>query len=68
MLQTKKYLNPPINSFIMVKKKSIEAHVSELDRTGKKWIDFFCNEANNAGQKIGVEKAEVYEVVKWLTK
>ena len=24
MLQTKKYLNPPINSFIMVKKKSIE--------------------------------------------
>ena len=37
-----------------------------MERTGRKWIDFFYNEAKNAGQRIGVDKAEVYEVVKWL--
>jgi LmbE family N-acetylglucosaminyl deacetylase len=48
------------------KQKAIEAHESELERTGRKWISFFKNEAENAGQKIGVEKAEVFEIVKWL--
>ena len=48
------------------KKKSIEAHDSEMQRTGQKWIEFFLNEARNAGQRIGVDKAEVYEIVKWL--
>jgi LmbE family N-acetylglucosaminyl deacetylase len=55
-----------ISNFWEQKKKSIEAHESEMDRTGKKWIDFFYNEAKNSGQRVGVEKAEVYEVVKWL--
>jgi LmbE family N-acetylglucosaminyl deacetylase len=50
------------------KVKSIEAHSSELERTGHKWIDFFKNEALNAGQRIGVKYAEVFEVVKWLRK
>lgn len=49
-----------------LKKKSIEAHESEMERTGKKWIEFFYNEARNAGQRIGVEKAEVFEVIKWI--
>ncbi len=48
------------------KKSSIEAHESEMERTGSKWIEFFHNEAKNAGQRIGVDKAEVFEVVKWL--
>lgn len=48
------------------KKSSIEAHESEMERTGSKWIEFFYNEAKNAGQRIGVDKAEVFEVVKWL--
>jgi LmbE family N-acetylglucosaminyl deacetylase len=48
------------------KEKSILAHVSEMERTGKKWTRFFKNEAENAGQRIGVKVAEVFEVVKWL--
>lgn len=48
------------------KEKAIQAHESEMDRTGQKWIHFFKNEAENAGQRIGVPYAEVFEVVKWL--
>lgn len=49
-----------------LKERAIQAHKSEMNRTGEKWINFFRNEAKNAGQRIGVEKAEVFEVVKWL--
>jgi LmbE family N-acetylglucosaminyl deacetylase len=49
-----------------VKEKAIRAHASENDRTSGRWITFFKNEALNAGQRIGVEHAEVFEVVKWL--
>ncbi len=55
-----------ISYFWEIKKKSIEAHQSEMERTGKKWIEFFHNEAKNAGQRIEVKYAEVFEVIKWL--
>lgn len=48
------------------KELAIRAHESEMERTGHKWIEFFRNEATNAGQRIGVKYAEVFEVVKWL--
>lgn len=48
------------------KEKAILAHKSEVERTGLRWVDFFRNEAVNAGQRIGVRFAEVFEVVKWL--
>lgn len=48
------------------KEQAIRAHVTEIDRTGERWISFFKNEAENAGQRIGVKYAEVFEVVKWL--
>jgi len=48
------------------KKLAIQAHASELARTGNRWIGFFENEAENAGQRIGVHYAEVFEVLKWL--
>jgi LmbE family N-acetylglucosaminyl deacetylase len=48
------------------KEQAIRAHKSEMARTGAKWITFFRNEAKNAGQRIGVRYAEVFEVVKWL--
>ncbi len=48
------------------KKQAIEAHASEIERTGRKWIGFFENEAENAGQRIGVRYAEVFELLKWL--
>jgi LmbE family N-acetylglucosaminyl deacetylase len=48
------------------KEKGIRAHTSEMGRVGEKWISFFKNEAENAGQRIGVKYAEVFEIVKWL--
>jgi LmbE family N-acetylglucosaminyl deacetylase len=60
------YIN--ITNFWDTKENAIKAHVSEMDRTGEKWIDFFKNEAENAGQRIGVKFAEVFELVKWLNK
>lgn len=48
------------------KEHAIQAHATEMDRTSSKWIGFFKNEAENAGQRIGVNYAEVFEVVKWL--
>lgn len=48
------------------KRRAIEAHASELERTGRKWVTFFENEAENAGQRIGVRYAEVFQVLKWL--
>lgn len=48
------------------KERAILAHESEMERTGRKWVSFFRNEAENAGQRIGVKYAEVFEVVKWL--
>ena len=58
------YVN--ITKYWEIKERAILAHVSEVDRTGKKWISFFKNEAENAGQRIGVKYAEVFEVVKYL--
>ena len=49
-----------------VKEKAILAHESEVERTGRKWVSFFRNEAENAGQRIGVPMAEVFEIVKYL--
>jgi LmbE family N-acetylglucosaminyl deacetylase len=48
------------------KEHAIRAHESEIRRTHERWIQFFRNEALNAGQRMGVEMAEVFEVVKWL--
>jgi LmbE family N-acetylglucosaminyl deacetylase len=50
------------------KENAIRAHASEMERTGNRWIKFFRNEAENAGQRIGVSYAEVFELVKWLEK
>jgi len=55
-----------ISKYWNVKENAIRAHASENDRTSGRWITFFKNEALNAGQRIGVEYAEVFEVVKWL--
>lgn len=55
-----------VTKYWEAKERAIRAHVTEVDRTGEKWISFFKNEAENAGQRIGVKYAEVFEVVKWL--
>jgi LmbE family N-acetylglucosaminyl deacetylase len=48
------------------KKQAIQAYISEVERTDGKWINFFRNQAENAGYRIGVKYAEVFEVVKCL--
>ncbi len=55
-----------ITDFLERKQESVRLHKSEMERTRQKWISFFHNEAENAGQRIGVRYAEVFEVVKWL--
>lgn len=57
-----------ITNYWESKERALQAHVSEMERTHNRWINFFRNEAENAGQKIGVGLAESFEVVKWLTK
>jgi LmbE family N-acetylglucosaminyl deacetylase len=55
-----------ITGYWEIKERAIRAHSSEMGRTSEKWIGFFKNEAENAGQKIGVPMAEVFEAVKYL--
>ena len=55
-----------ITPYWQVKENAVRAHSSEMERTGNRWIQFFKNEAENAGQRIGVKYAEVFELVKWL--
>lgn len=57
-----------ISDFWETKERAIRAHKSEMTRTGESWISFFKNEAQNAGQRIGVKKAEVFQVIKLLSK
>ena len=44
----------------------IKAHKSELDRVRYQWLDFFCKQHKNDGQKIGVKYAECFQVVRYL--
>jgi LmbE family N-acetylglucosaminyl deacetylase len=55
-----------ITNYLEKKMDSLRAHKSEMDRTRESWIHFFTNEAESAGQRIGVKYAEVFELVKWL--
>ncbi len=55
-----------ITNYWNIKELAIRSHASEMERTGEKWINFFRNEAENAGQRIGVKYSEVFEVIKWL--
>jgi LmbE family N-acetylglucosaminyl deacetylase len=55
-----------VSDYWQIKEQVIKAHESEYNRVGKQWIEFFKNEAENAGRKIGVPLAEVFEVIKWI--
>ncbi|MBI3553499.1 MAG: PIG-L family deacetylase [Elusimicrobia bacterium] len=55
-----------ITGFWPAKEKAIRCHASEMKRAGKKWIEYFRKEAENAGLRVGVSHAEPFEVVKWL--
>jgi len=55
-----------ITETLETKKNAIKAHESEYKRTGEKWMRFFMNQNQNDGQKIGVDYAECFEVLKYL--
>ncbi|MDD2806225.1 MAG: PIG-L family deacetylase [Elusimicrobiales bacterium] len=55
-----------VTRYFDLKIAATKAHISELNRTHSKWLEFFANEAANAGQRIGVRYAEVFELVKCL--
>ena len=55
-----------ISSEMDKKIEVIKAHESELERVRYKWLDFFLNQHENDGQKIGVKYAECFETVRYL--
>ncbi len=55
-----------VTDYWHIKEHAIMAHESEFKSVGEKWLSFFRNEAQNAGQKIGVDLAEAFEVVKYV--
>lgn len=55
-----------ITDFIDYKIKAIEAHKSETSRRGNKWINFFIQQCRMSGTEVGVEAAEVFQIIKWL--
>ncbi len=53
-----------ISNFMDIKIASVKAHENEYKKFGDGWIEFFVNENRNAGQKIGCQYAEAFEVIK----
>ena len=56
-----------ISDVIKTKIEVIKAHQSELERVRYTWLDFFRKQNQNDGQRIGVESAECFEIVRYLT-
>ena len=48
------------------KESAIRAYVSEMERVGIAWIEYFHNLAINNGLKNGIKYAENFSIVKWL--
>lgn len=48
------------------KREVIKAHKSELERVRYTWLEFFENQNSNDGQKIGVNFAECFEVIRYM--
>jgi len=55
-----------ISGVIEKKIEVIKAHKSELERVRYKWLEFIKNQNRNDGQKIGVEYAEAFEIIRYL--
>ena len=55
-----------ISNVIEKKIEVIKAHKSELERNRYRWLEFFLNQNQNDGQKIGVQYAECFEVIRYL--
>jgi len=56
-----------ISDFIELKQSAIKAYSSEWTRAGYRWSEYFTNLARNDGMVVGVNYAECFEVIRWLT-
>lgn len=54
-----------ISESMAQKVEVIKAHKSELERVRHKWVDFVTRLNANDGQKIGVEYAECFEIIRY---
>jgi len=55
-----------ISDVIETKKKAICAHVTELQRVDGRWLEVFMKKCAVDGYRIGVEFAEVFQIIKYL--
>jgi LmbE family N-acetylglucosaminyl deacetylase len=55
-----------ISNAMETKIQVIKAHESELQRVRYKWVEFIEKQNANDGQRIGVEYAERFEVIRYL--
>ncbi|MFC2051121.1 PIG-L deacetylase family protein [Chloroflexota bacterium] len=56
-----------ISPYIETKIAAIEAHRTEYEKLGKRWVDFVRHQNRNSGIEVQVEYAEVFEVIKYLS-
>lgn len=56
-----------ISNTLERKLQALQAYQSEWERAAKKWAEYFTNQARNDGMVIGVQYAECFETVRWLT-
>jgi len=56
-----------ISDFIDQKTRAIGAHKSEVEKRGISWVEFFKNQCNQRGVEVGVEYAELFKIIKWLS-
>jgi LmbE family N-acetylglucosaminyl deacetylase len=55
-----------ISPYMETKIKAIKSHQTEYKKFGEKWIDFVKHQNRNSGIEMGVQYAEVFEIVKYL--
>tara|TARA_R110000737_G_C14424717_1_gene458469 strand:- start:168 stop:797 length:630 start_codon:yes stop_codon:yes gene_type:complete len=56
-----------ISGYMDRKVQAIEAHKSETGKRGTTWIEYFKNHNRNLGIENGIDYAESFEMIKWLS-
>lgn len=55
-----------VSPYMETKIKAIKSHQTEYKKFGEKWIDFVKHQNRNSGIEMGVQYAEVFEIIKYL--
>jgi LmbE family N-acetylglucosaminyl deacetylase len=56
-----------VSATLETKIEAIKAYKTEYERAGRKWVEYFTNQARNDGIALGVQYAEAFQVVRWLS-